>query len=326
MVEDECPEPRSGEVRVKVLTSGVSFADVLVREGVHPETRRPPFTPGWDIVGVVDHLGAGVTEFSLGQQVAALTIRGGHAEYVCLPQTELVALPTGLNPAEAVCLVMDYIVAHQMLHRLAQVESGERVLIHGAAGGVGSALLQLGRLGNLEMYGTASSRKLELVSNLGGIPIDYTQIDFVREISRLTGDGIDGVFDGIGGTHLLRSYKTLRSGGRLLFFGHSAALVGGRRELRQVITTVLVSLAMFALNLLPNRRQVKLYSIQTLKRQHPDWFREDLTTLFNLLVHGEIKPVIAACLPLAEAAKAHELLGTSSVLGKIVLICNQVRG
>lgn len=323
VAEGECPEPPAGDVRVKILAAGVSFADVLVREGVHPEVRRPPFTPGWDVVGVVERLGAGVSAVSVGQRVAALTIRGGYAEYVCLPQAELVVLPPRLDPAEAVCLVMDYVVAYQMLHRLAQVQAGERVLIHGAGGGVGSALLQLGRLAGVEMYGTASSRKLGLVSSLGGTPIDYTQVDFVREVRRLTGDGIDVVFDGIGGTHLLRSYQTLRPGGRLLAFGHSAALVAGRRHLRTVIVTALVSLAMFALNALPNRRKVKLYSIQTLKRRHPGWFRADLTTLFHMLAQREIAPVVALRMPLVEAARAHELLGKSSTTGKIVLICGE---
>jgi NADPH2:quinone reductase len=274
------------------------------------------------MVGVVDRLGAGVSGLTEGQQVAALPIRGGYAEYICLPQAELVTLPSGLDPVEAVCLVMNYIVAHQTMVRLADIQPGERVLIHGAAGGVGTALLELGKLAELEMYGTASGKQCDLVSNLGGTPIDYTQVDFVHETKRLTGYGVDVVFDGIGGTHLLHSYPTLCPGGRLIFFGHSAALVGGRRIWRKTLVTVLVSLAIFALNLLPARRTVKLYSIQTLKRQHPDWFRTDLKILFDLLAHRKIRPVIAKRMRLEKAAYAHELLVQSSVAGKIVLVCN----
>ena len=177
----------------------------MMREGVHPETPRLPFTPGWDLIGVVDRLGAGISGTEPGQIVAALPISGAYAEFVCLPQSELVPVPSGLDAAEAVSLVLNYITAYQMLHRSAKVRSGQRVLIHGAAGGVGSALLQLGRLAGLEMYGTCSSPGASAVSDLGGIPIDYRQLDFVEGIHRLTGVGVDAVFDGIGGTHIWRS-------------------------------------------------------------------------------------------------------------------------
>jgi NADPH2:quinone reductase len=170
MVEEECPEPKVGEVRVRVLAAGVSLPDVMAREGVHPETPRVPFTPGWDLVGVLDRLGDGISGIEPGQIVAALPIHDAYAEFVCLPQRELVPVPSGLDPAEAVSLVLNYVTAYQMLHRSARVRPGQRALIHGAAGGVGTALLQLGRLAELEMYGTCSSRSAPTVSDLGGIP------------------------------------------------------------------------------------------------------------------------------------------------------------
>jgi D-arabinose 1-dehydrogenase-like Zn-dependent alcohol dehydrogenase len=139
VVEEECPEPADGEARVSVLAAGVSLPDIMAREGVHPETPPLPFTPGWDLVGVVDRLGNGVSGIAPGQVVAALPIHGAYAEFVCLPQRELVPVPSGLDAAEAVSLVLNYITAYQMLHRSAKVRSGQRVLIHGAAGGVGTA-------------------------------------------------------------------------------------------------------------------------------------------------------------------------------------------
>src|SRR5574342_610548 len=142
--------------------------------------------------------------------VAALPIHGAYADFVCLPQRELVPVPSGLDAAEAVSLVLNYITAYQMLHRSAKVRSGQRVLIHGAAGGVGTALLQLGRLSGLEMYGTCSSPGASVVTDLGGTPIDYRRQDFVNEIHRLTGEGVDVVFDGIGGTHIWRSRRAVR--------------------------------------------------------------------------------------------------------------------
>ncbi len=160
-------------MRVRVLAAGVALPDLMMREGIHPETPRLPFTPGWDLIGMADRLGSGVSGIERGQLVAALPISGAYAEFVCLPQRDLVPVPSGLDAAEAVSLVLNYVTAYQMLHRSAQVRSGQRVLIHGAAGGVGSALLQLGRLAGLQMYGTCSSRGASAVSDLGAIPIDY---------------------------------------------------------------------------------------------------------------------------------------------------------
>src|SRR5215475_14276767 len=226
VVEEECPEPKDGEVRVSVLAAGVSLPDVMMREGVHPETPPVPFTPGWDLVGVVDRVGNGVSEIEPGQIVGALPITGAYAEFVCLPQSELVPVPAGLDAAEAVSLILNYVTAYQMLHRCAKVKPGQRVLFHGASGGVGTALLQLGRLTELEMYGTCSSRGAPAVSELGGIPIDYQHQDFVQEIRRLTSEGVDAVFDPIGGPHLWHSRAALRPGGRVVGYGTTTALRG----------------------------------------------------------------------------------------------------
>jgi NADPH2:quinone reductase len=325
VLEEECPEPKGGEVRVRVLAAGVAYPDLLTREGVHPETPPLPFTPGWDLIGVVDRLGDGISGLEPGQIVAALPISGAYAEFVCLPQRELVQVPPGLDASEAVSLVLNYVTAYQMLHRSAQVRPGRRVLIHGAAGGVGSALLQLGRLAGLEMYGTCSSQGASAVSHLGGIPIDYRHLDFVEEIHRLTSEGVDVVFDGIGGTHIWRSRKALRSGGKVVAYGLTSSLRGGRwasgRRHRYH------GLAIFGLYiaggwLLPGRKRAIPYSIQWLKRLRPAWFRQDLLALLDLLQQRKIKPLIAQRFPLAEARHAHELLGKGGVTGKIVLVRN----
>jgi len=328
VVEEECPEPKNGEVRMRVLAAGVSLPDIMAREGVHPETPPVPFTPGWDLVGVVDRLGTGTSGIEPGQIVAALPIHGAYAEFVCLPQRELVPVPPGVDAAEAVSLVLNYITAYQMLHRSAQVRPGQRVLIHGAAGGVGSALLQLGRLAGLEMYGTCSSRGAAAVSELGGAPIDYQHQDFVQEIHRLAGEGVDVVFDSIGGSHIWRSRKALRRGGRVVAYGLTGMLSGGRLASgRSGGRHPYRGIAIFGLYivggwLLPGRKRVVPYSIQTLKRLKPEFFRQDLIALLDLLRQQKIKPLIAQRFPLAEARHAHELLGTGGVTGKIVLVGN----
>jgi len=224
--------------------------------------------------------------------------------------------------------VLNYVTAYQMRHRSAKARSGQRVLIHGAAGGVGSALLQLGRLAGLEMYGTCSSRGASAVSDLGGIPIDYQHQDFVEEIRRLTREGVDVVFDGIGGTHIWRSRKALRSGGTVVAYGLTGALRGGRlasgRSGRRHRFRAIAIFGLYIAGgwLLPGRRRVVPYSIQWLKRLRPAWFRQDLIALFELLQQQKIKPLIAQRFPLAQARLAHELLGKGGVTGKIVLVRN----
>lgn len=328
VITEECPEPKHGEVRVRVLAAGVSLPDVMMREGIHPETPRVPFTLGWDLVGVVDRLGDGVFGIEVGEIVAALPIHGAYADFICLAQRELVPVPSGLDPAEAVSLILNYVTAYQMLHQSAKVRPGQRVLIHGAAGGVGSALLQLGRLAGLEMYGTCSSQQASAVSELGAIPIDYRHQDFVTEIHRLTGDGVDVVFDGIGGTHIWQSRKALRPGGKVVAYGLTGSLRGGRLASgRSGGRHRFRAIAIFGLYIaagwiLPGRKRVVPYSIQTLKRLRPAVFRKDLTVLVDLLQQQKIKPLVAQRFPLAEASHAHELLGKGGVTGKIVLVPN----
>jgi len=330
VMEEECPEPKPGEVRVRVLAAGVALPDVLAREGIHPETPKVPFTPGWDLIGIVDRLGDDVLGIQTGQIIGAMPISGAYTEFICLPQRELVPVAEGLDPAEAVSLILNYITAYQMLHRSARVNAGQRILIHGAAGGVGTALLQLGRLVGLEMYGTCSARTATVVSELGGIPIDYQNQDFVEEVRRRTSAGMDAVFDGIGGDNIWRSREALRPGGVIVLYGFTSRLSGGRlasdrsggrhRFREAAILGSYIMRNWF----LPGKKRMVPYSIQTLKRLRPAMFRRDLIALLDLLQQQKIKPLIAQRFPLAEARRAHELLGEGGVTGKIVLVCSEL--
>lgn len=317
MIEEGLPEPQTGEVRVKVLAAGISAYDLMFRNsGRLPGTPRPPFTLGEDIVGLVDKIGDGVTAVSLGQLVAGPTFSlgfgGGYAEYICLPVSELVRVPDGVDPAEAVCLVVNYLTAYMAMHRTANVRSGEHILVHGAAGGVGSALLELGRLAGLEMYGTASGYNQEIVSELGATPIDYRSEDFVERIHSLTDEGVDVVFDHIGGAkQLWRSYRALNNNGRLVWFGVAATKKSGLRVIPFTLLMVLL------LKLIPGRKQMLLTPNLD---QDNIWVRETLTELFDLLAAGKLEPLVAARIPLAEAARAHELLERGGYAGKVVLV------
>jgi len=328
LVEENAPEPQADEVRVKVLAAGVAMPDVMAREGIHPETPRTPYTPGWDLVGVIDALGHGVVGFGLGQSVAAMPISGSYAEYVCLKSTELVRIPDRLDPAEAVSLILNYITAYQMLHRSAAAKPGQSILIHGASGGVGTALLQLGRLAGQTMYGTCSSKRAQTVIDLGGTPIDYLREDLSHEVLRLSGGGVDTVFDPFGGTHMWHSRAVLRSGGRVVAYGNTTTLrEDGLGSKRRGHRNPFHGIPIFALYIagglvLPGRKRIVPYSIQWLKRLKPAQFRGDLSTLFELLHRQLLRPIVAARMPLSEARLAHELLSKGGVIGKIVLIPN----
>jgi NADPH:quinone reductase-like Zn-dependent oxidoreductase len=316
-VEEYLPTPRAGEVRVRILAAGVAFADVLMRRGLYPGTPKFPFAPGYDIVGEVDALGDGVSHFKIGQRVAALTMIGGYSGYTVVPASRLVPVPNGLDPAEAVSLVLNYVTAYQMLHRVAKLREGQRVLIHAAAGGVGTAALQLGELAGFEMFGTASKPKHALVASLGATPIDYRSENFVARLRELAPGGVDAVLDPIGGKNWWASYGCLRKGGALVCYGSQAALSEGKLAAGFGFATLGL------VKILPDGKRACWYNVKSLSDTSPEMFREDLTRLFDLLCQQKIRPVIAGRFPLREAARANELLEKTQVSGKLVLLCQE---
>jgi NADPH:quinone reductase-like Zn-dependent oxidoreductase len=314
--ENTRPEPGAGQVRLKVLVASATFTDTMVRKGVYFDLKeKPPLSPGYDMVGVVDKLGAGVTELKVGQMVADLTVWGAYSEYMLRPADSLVPVPAGLDPAEAVSMVLSYMTAYQMLHRTAQVKPGQTILVHGAGGAVGTALLQLGALLDLEMYGTASKSKHALVESLGGTPIDYRTEDFLARMQAI--GGVDAAFDAVGGDNFKRSFKSLKKGGILVPYGFydSAMGKGGNIPIEYLSITLW--------NMLPNGRRATFYIITNLRKKHPDWFKQDLSALFNLLAESKIKPIIERRMKLEDAREAHELIERAAVKGRIVLMIDE---
>ncbi len=315
IVEKPVPEPGPGQARIRVQTAGVAFADLMVCFGTYPLPPPPGSPLGYDIVGIVDKLGSGVTNLQEGQMVGALLPHfGGYTEMAIVAEEWLVPVPDGVDPAEAVCLILNYLTAEQMLHKIAKAQPGERLLVHSAAGGVGTAVLQLGCLKNLEMYGTASAGKHDLVASLGATPIDYRHEDFAAQIRQQAPDGIDIVLDPIGGDTLTRSYKLLRKGGRLINFGMLTARDGGKSAYLPTL------MRLFVRKMWPDGRKIMFNrGLPPFAEKHNDWYRDTLAYLFSLLQEDQIKPIIGAKLPLTEAAHAHKLLEAGTVSGKIVL-------
>jgi NADPH:quinone reductase len=329
VAEEDDPRPEAGEVRVRVLAAGVSFTDAQIRAGTYMGGPKPPFTPGYELVGIVEELGPGCERLGEGDRVGALTVYGADAERVCVPEKFAVAVPEDLDPAEVVSLIFPYMTAYQMLHRTARVHSGETVLVHGAAGRVGTAALELGEAAALQMFGTCSAGDKGVVERLGAVAIDYRNEDFLARVRELTGgEGVDVVLDGIGGRVALRSFRALRKGdsitgdpgGRLVTMGAYNTLVHGHKSLRAWFEWWPAMAATWVLGTLSSRRHVSGYRVQILRIPHQDWFAEDFQALLELLRQDKIHPVVAERLPFTEARRAHEMLESSAAQGKLVLV------
>ena len=318
------PAPAAGEVRIRVLAASASFTDVMVRKGLYAEiSEKPPIVPGYDLVGVIDAVGAGVTDFKIGQRVADLSVWGAYTEYAVRPTTYLVPLPDSVDPVDAVSLILSYTTAYQMLHRVAEIQSGQRILVHGASGAVGSALTQLANLENVAVFGTASARKHDYVAALGADPIDYRSEDFVVEVGvRTGGKGVDAAFDAISLDNFKRSYETLTNDGILVTYGlYRSSLeseAGSMWSMAQEFIGFQWQKLMWSW-FGAGERRVQFYSITQMREEHPDWFREDLGRLFNMLAEGSIDPQVWQVMPLEQATEAHRLIEEGEVRGKIVL-------
>jgi NADPH:quinone reductase-like Zn-dependent oxidoreductase len=264
-------------------------------------------------VGTVDAVGDGVAGATVGDCVAALTVVGGYAEYIWLREELLLAVPEGLDPAEVAALMLNYIVAYQTLHRSAGVKSGDRVLIIGASGGVGTALLQLGKLAGVRMYGLASPGKHGVLREYGAIPIDYHTQDFVDVIRQAEPEGLDAVFDGMVWGYVDRGFSLLRRGGIWVQYGNPLSFTG--------LLRLLGNLALF--NLRPDGRTLKLYGTTTSKLGRGRYL-EDWAALFRLLEDQRIAPIIAARFPILEAAQANALLEEGGIIGTIVLVAPEL--
>ena len=310
VVENELRSPKAGEVQIKVLATGVGRTDINYRYGLSPFSPKIPFVPGYEIVGIVEAVGDGVTRVAVGDRVAALTGQGGYSEIIYLKQEHLAPVPPSLDPAEVVAVVLNYVSAYQMLHRVAKVKAGDKVLVNGASGGVGTALLELGRLAGLKMYGTASQSKYDVLTKLGATPIDYHTQDFVKEIPAKEPEGLDFVFDGMGEKQIDRALGILKNGGKLVTYAAPRGFFSLLRDLGKLLRV----------NLLSMGKSIGFYGITALYKRDKRPFMEDLPKLFKLLEEGRIKPIVTEKFALLEARRANELLESGKVTGNIVLL------
>jgi NADPH:quinone reductase-like Zn-dependent oxidoreductase len=323
--EATIPNPGVGEVRIKVLAAGTGFTDSFIRRGRYPDFKGPlPFTPGYELVGVVEKAGSGVVSPREGQIIADLCVVGGYAQYAIRSARFLVPVPDGVDAAEAVCIPLAYLTAFQMLTRYRRLLPGETILVIGASGAVGMALLDLSRYLGLNAIGTCSAGNLAAVERSGATAIDYRSGDFVESVGRTTagrvgGAGVDAAFDAIGGAHFDRSFACLAPGGILIGYGSQTMAIGQENIIAAGLGLARLKL-WGALSFLFRGRRAIWYSITNRRLSHPEEFRADMMSLFDLLRSGAIHPVVIDRVPLAAAASVHARIDAGGLGGKIVLL------
>ena len=310
VVELPIQAPGQRQLRVRVRATGVGASDLLMFEGNYPFAPKIPFVPGYEVVGVVDAIGDGVSGFYLGQRVAALTVWGGFGELLVREAEDFLPVPDAVSDRDAAAVILNFVTAWQMIHRVAKVQAGQTALVTGAAGGVGTAALQLLRLAGVKTYGAASAKKHDIVRSLGAIPIDYREGPLDRLTRAIEPEGVDYVFDAVGGANIGLCIGALCRGGTVVGFGFMGA------------PGVLSKLAMFWNLFIGSRlrgRRGGFFGISALYRKDPKPFREDLPEIFALLAEKKIEPLVTRTFALLEARQAIELLAAGSVEGKIVL-------
>lgn len=316
VMEFDFRAPQAGEVRIRVLASTLGRADLFLMNEWDPVSPPLPFTPGWEMVGVVDAIGEGVSRVAVGDRVGALTMHGAYAEYIYLSEDVLVRLPAALDTLEAVKMILDYTTARQILHRKAGVKAGDKVLIIGAGGSVGQALVQLGKLAGLKMYGVDSRSKSDFFAEYGATLIDYKSQDYVQVLREAEPNGLDLVIDGIGNsTRIRRAFSVVRRGGKLIVFGSPS-----------VVHAFLGMFVVTMLKWLPNGKSSEFYSVPMTQKSKEGRksIQEDITLIFKLLEEGKVKPTISAKFPILEVKQAKELFESGKIRTKIIMLAPEL--
>ena len=319
----EIPSPDDGEVCIEVHYAGINFADTLMRLGLYQPRPPFPFTPGYEVSGKVLSLGEGVSEFEVGQRVVAAMPTGGQCSHVSVKSSRVIPIPDEMGLDEAAAMPVTYLTAHHMLHYLGHLKKGETVLIHGGAGGVGTAALQICQWAGIEqVWATASGHKSNIIESFGGIPIDRHNEDFTEIIKDATnGRGVDHILDPIGGDNLTRSLGCLAEGGKLYTYGLSSAAPTSKRSLLKAFFALRKTPKFDALRLMTRNRGVFGVHMGTWKNE--EVMAEQLQRIMQGVKEGHLKPVIDSVFDAKDVEKAHLHIHNAKNIGKVLLQFNK---
>jgi NADPH:quinone reductase-like Zn-dependent oxidoreductase len=319
ITESPTPQPGPGEVLVEVHRAGINFADLMMRQGLYSPAPDFPFTPGYEVSGIIRGLGEGVGQLGIGDRVVALCGTGGYSEQIALPADRCFPLPESVTFDSAAALPVTYVTALHMLTHLGNFRSGETILVHHAAGGVGTATGQLAKaLGASKVFGTASSGKADFVRSLGMRFIDRESEDFVEVCKQETGGiGVHHALDPVGGKHMMRSYKALCSGGRLYCFGGSAAVKGSKRSMVTALRMVWTTPKFNPFKMMSSNKAVFGVHMGTWKDE--EVLRGHMRKLGAMLSDGSIDPVVDKVFRFEEVAAAQQYIHDRKNRGKVLL-------
>ncbi len=315
------PAPKAGEVRVRVAAAGINFADIAARMGLYPDAPPLPMVVGYEVGGRVDQVGPGVKDLVPGDEVLAMTRFNGYSDQVVVPAATVLKRPPGMSAEEGAALPVTYLTAWHAMIVMGNLRKGERVLIHSAGGGVGTAAIQIAKIVGAETFGTASAGKHAALKKLGlDHAIDYGKVDFAKEVMSLTGGkGVHLVLDPVGGKSWKQGYKILAPTGRMCCFGYSAMTSG--RKTRSILKVVkeLATLPSFGpLGLMDKNRGVFGVNMGHLWNE-VELLASELRDILAQYVAGKLKPIVDRSFPFAEAAAAHEFIQDRKTLGKVLL-------
>ncbi len=319
------PQPGAGEVLVQIHACGLNFADIMARQGLYPDAPKPPTILGYEASGVVQALGAEVEGVEVGQRVMVIKNFGAQAELVCVPSEQVFLIPESMSFEQAAALPVNYLTAYYALFYLAHVQPKEQVLIHMAAGGVGTALLQLSRLvEDLEVYGTASGAKHEYIREQGcDYPIDYRLQDYKQEVLKLASNqGLDVIFDPLGGKDWLKGYQLLKPGGRLVAYGFANLNRGRKRQWWKLLLPFLSVPSLSPFRLMNDNKSILGLHIGRLWHKQ-ELFKAILQRLLELYMEGKVKPVIDKTYSFEDVKAAHERMHERKNCGKIILVASE---
>ncbi len=316
------PELSAGQIRIGVRASGLNFADLSARQGIYPDAPKPPCVVGYEVAGEVEALGDGVDGPAVGTRVMALTRFKGHADVVCVPALQVIVMPDDMSFEQGAAIPVNYLTAHHMLLRVANLRGGAKVLVHMAAGGVGVAALQICKtVPEVEVFGTSSASKHDFIREQGcDHPIDYRTQDYVSVVRELTaGKGVDIILDALGGKDWKKGYHLLRPVGHLIAFGFANMHAGPRRNLLHMARQ-LTGMPLFTpMGLMDHNRTVSGVNVGHLWGE-PEMLREQMLCLVELFREGKIRPHVDASFSFAQAADAHRRLEERQNVGKVVLV------
>lgn len=319
VAEMPMPEPKQGQVRVKVAFAGINFADLLMRLGFYQPRPPYPFTPGYEVSGIIDALGDDESQFTIGQRVVAAMSTGGQSSHVVVDAQRVLPLPEEISLEAAAAMPVTYLTAHHMLHHLGHLDEHESVLIHGGAGGVGTAALQLCQwAGVSKVWATASGSKSEIIESYGGRAIDRHNQDFVSIIKKETDNqGVDHILDPIGGDNLTRSLSVLKEGGRLYTYGMSAVAPTSKRSILRSFLAWRKTPAFDPLRLMTRNRGVFGIHMGTWKNEAV--MLKQLERIMEGVLTGALNPVIDSIFNVEDVAEAHQYLHDGKNIGKVLL-------